>query len=191
MDDEIVNGRRGITPGTALPPSKFFNMSKKYKIIDMPNYIERLPTCEEYNKLRESAGWGALDASVVKRSLPKTIYSICAEHNGDLIGFGRVVGDGGLCFYIQEIIVSPDHQRKGIGTYFLDRIMEYIGRNATKRSYIAVMVGKGLENFYSKYGFWSRPTTKMGPGMMMFWNDPEFNIYYSKTEQIASGNSQG
>ena len=148
----------------------------------MYKYRERLPTSAEYNGLRESAGWGPLEVSTVERSLPKSVYSICAEHERNLAGFGRVVGDGGLCFYIQEIIVLPEHQGKGIGTCILDRIMEYIDRHATKRSYVAVMVARGLESFYAKYGFWTRPNKKMGPGMMQFWNDPDFNSFHNCAE---------
>lgn len=41
--------------------------------------------------------------------------------------------------------------------------------------YIGVLDGKDLEGFYEKFGFWKRPTCEMSPGMMQFWNDPEFN----------------
>lgn len=141
----------------------------------MYKFIEKLPTPQEYNMFRESAGWGKLDISIVEHSLPKSIYAVCAKIDSTLVGFGRVVGDGGLCFYIQEIIVLPEHQYNNIGTCILDHIMKYISKNATKRSYVAAMVGKGLEDWYSKYGFWSRPTKTVGPGMMLFWDDPDFN----------------
>ena len=70
----------------------------------MYKFIERLPSPKEYNRSRESAGWGKLDISAIEQSLPKSIFAICAELNSKLVGFGRVVGDGGLCFYIQEKI---------------------------------------------------------------------------------------
>ncbi len=143
----------------------------------MYKFIERLPSPEEYNMFRESAGWGKLDISTIEQSLPKSIYGVCVEFNSKPVGFGRVIGDGGLCFYIQEIIVLTEHQNNKIGTGILDHIMKYISMNATKRSYVATMVGKNLEDWYSKYGFWTRPTKNMGPGMMLFWDDPEFNNY--------------
>jgi hypothetical protein len=146
----------------------------------MYKFIERLPSPKEYNRFREAAGWGELDNSTVEKSLPRSIFSVCAEFDNKMVGFGRVVGDGGLCFYVQEIIILPEHQNKKIGTCILERIMRYISMNATKRSYIAAMVGNGLEDWYSKYGFWPRPTKNMGPGMMLFWNDPEFNEHFNK-----------
>jgi GNAT superfamily N-acetyltransferase len=144
----------------------------------MYKFVEKVPSPEDYNRLRESAGWGKLNLSVVEQSLPKSVYAICAEYDSLLVGFGRVVGDGGLCFYIQEIIVLPEHQNNNIGTSIIEHIMKYISEHATKRSYVAAMVGKGLEDWYSQYGFWPRPTKSMGPGMMLFWDDPEFNDHY-------------
>jgi len=144
----------------------------------MYTFHEEPPSVEQYNALRELAGWGALDEAAVAQPLPNSAYAVVAKCEDEVVGFARVVGDGRLCFYIQEIIVHPDHQRKGIATKFMEHILGFIGRNAVKRSYIGVFVGQGLEGFYERYGFWARPTAVMGPGMMQFWDDPEFNASF-------------
>jgi GNAT superfamily N-acetyltransferase len=141
----------------------------------MYTFHEELPTTEKYNELREAVGWGALDAETVGKSLPRSVYVVTAKMNGETVGFARMVGDGGLCFYIQEIIVHPQHQKRGIAKTFMKYIFAFLNANAGKRSYIGVFVGRGLEAFYRKYGFWERPTNAMGPGMMQFWNDKEYN----------------
>ncbi len=141
----------------------------------MYTYIERIPEESEYNRLRELAGWGALESETVGRSLPNSVYAVVAEYNNEVIALARVVGDGGLCFYIQEIIVHPNHRRRGIASTFMQYIFEYLKKATTKRSYIGVFSGKELEPFYEKYGFWKRPTSVMGHGMMQFWDDPECN----------------
>ena len=125
-------------------------------------YIEKLPTPEKYNELRNKVGWGELDLELVTSSLPNSLYSICAFDNKNIIGFARVIGDGGLCFYIQEIIVDPNHQKKGIASNFMKYILDFFSKTAKKRSYIGVFSGKNLEHFYEKYGFWKRPTNEMG-----------------------------
>ncbi len=145
----------------------------------MYTFHEHLPTPEKYNELREKAGWGPLAIDLVTRSLPNSQYAVCAKHINNTIAFARVVGDGGLSFYIQEIIVDPDHQKKGIASEFMKYILNYFKQNAGNRSYIGVFVGKDLEKFYEKYGFWKRPTSIMGSDMMQFWNDPEFNLYFN------------
>lgn len=146
----------------------------------MYEFIEKTPTTSEYNSLREIAGWGALDDESVTTALANSVYSVVASDNDKTIAFARVIGDGVLCFYIQEIIVHPEHQGRGIATEFMNHIFSYLNKNASKRSYIGVFAGKNLEGFYEKYGFWKRPTSEMGHGMMQFWDDQKFNEQFNK-----------
>jgi hypothetical protein len=62
----------------------------------------------------------------------------------------------------------------------MDHIFEYLEKAAAKRSYIGVFSGKGLESFFEKFGFWKRPTSKIGYGMMLFWKDIAFNSHFGK-----------
>ena len=87
------------------------------------DFIERIPTPEEYNIIRKSVGWGTYDTQILNESLPKSLYSVCCETNGKFIAMGRVVGDYKLCFYIQDIIVEPAFQGKRIGTKIMNFIM--------------------------------------------------------------------
>lgn len=56
---------------------------------------QRLPTVEEYKGLRLSVGWDIPDDKALGRTLANSLYSVVAEHNGSLVGLGRVVGGGG------------------------------------------------------------------------------------------------
>ncbi|MBN1304999.1 MAG: GNAT family N-acetyltransferase [Anaerolineales bacterium] len=115
---------------------------------------------------------------IVEKALLHSLYAVLARYNRETIGFARVVGDGGLCFYIQEIIVHPDHQRKGIASTFMQYILASLEERAIPRSYIGVFAGKGLKDFYRGYGFWERPSGVMGSGMMQFWKDSAFNQHF-------------
>jgi len=77
--------------------------------------VERPPTIEEYQSLREIVGWGNTDAKATEIGLGNSLFSVCVIYKNEIIGCGRVVGDGGIYFYIQDIIVLPEFQRKGIG----------------------------------------------------------------------------
>jgi ribosomal protein S18 acetylase RimI-like enzyme len=44
----------------------------------------------------------------------------------DVIGFRRVIGDGGIYLYIQDVIVLLEFQRQGIGKCIMDAIMGYL-----------------------------------------------------------------
>ena len=132
-------------------------------------YKKSLPTTEEYNKLRENVGWGTMPDNIVKKSFEKTIFGISVYNDESIIGSGRIVGDGGLCFYIQDIMVLKSFQNKGIGSEIVTLLMDYLEENAPFNSYIGLMASKGLEKFYSRYGFISRPNDFFGSGMTQFW----------------------
>jgi ribosomal protein S18 acetylase RimI-like enzyme len=81
----------------------------------------------------------------------------------------RVIGDGGLTYYIQDVIVLPACQRQGLGTRLMDAVMAYLCANAHPGSVIGLMAAHGKEPFYQKYGFVARPTERLGCGMTIFW----------------------
>jgi predicted GNAT family N-acyltransferase len=132
-------------------------------------YKKSLPTAEEYIQLRENVGWGSMPIKIVEKSFDKTIYGISVYNDNKIIGSGRIVGDGGLCFYIQDIMVLKDFQKQGIGSKIVKLLMDFLEENAPINSYIGLMSAKGLENFYSKYGFIKRPNEYFGAGMTQFW----------------------
>jgi GNAT superfamily N-acetyltransferase len=131
--------------------------------------IEKLPSAEEYNRLRRLVNWSVYEPEIIVRALPQSLYCVCALLEGDIVGMARVLGDGGLVYYIQDVIVHPNHQRQGIGAQMVERVMAYIGSHASQNSIIGLMSAYGKEPFYEKYGFVKRPTDRLGCGMTIFW----------------------
>jgi GNAT superfamily N-acetyltransferase len=131
--------------------------------------IEKMPSAEEYNRLRLSVGWGIYDLELIDKSLPRSLFCVCALVNSEVVGMARLIGDDGLVFYIQDMIVTPDLQLQGIGKLLMNRLMEYIHTHARQNSIIGLMSAKGKEKFYERYGFTSRPTGSLGNGMTIVW----------------------
>ncbi len=130
---------------------------------------EKLPSLAQYNQLRQAVGWGIYEEPVIEQSLPNSLYCLCAYCNEQVIGMARVIGDGGMVYYIQDVIVLPEYQRQGIGTQLMDRIMGYIEAHASHNSIVGLMAAVGKESFYEKYGFTKRPNDHLGCGMTIFW----------------------
>jgi ribosomal protein S18 acetylase RimI-like enzyme len=126
---------------------------------------EILPTAEDFNRLRESVGWGKLDNEIVQKGLSNSLYSLCVIHESQIIGMCRLVGDGALKIYIEELIIDPKYQRKGLGKMLMIKIMEYISYNYKKGCSIGLFANTGLESFYNSYGFIRRENDK--PGMKL------------------------
>lgn len=115
--------------------------------------IERIPTVEEYMKLRKSAGWGDIDAKGVETGFGSSLYSVCALCRDEIVGCGRVIGDGSMYFYIQDMIVLREFQKKGIGGRIMDAVPKYIFLRACPGAFIGLMAASGVSGFYEKYGF--------------------------------------
>ena len=131
--------------------------------------IEQLPTPEEYNRLRQAVGWRLHHEDVLEKALPNTLYCVCAFVDQKLVGMARVIGDGGMAYYIQDVIVIPDYQRQGIGAQLMNKVMAYLAAHAHQNTVIGLMSAPGKEAFYEKYGFTSRPTDRLGAGMTIHW----------------------
>lgn len=135
----------------------------------MYELVERKPSAEEMIVLRKSVNWGIPDKESLSKGLENSLYGVCAIAGDEIIGTARVVGDGATVFYIQDVIVKPAHQRMGIGNAMMEKVIDYIGRNACTGAVVGLMSAKGKEEFYKKFGFWERPNEGFGAGMMRFW----------------------
>ena len=129
--------------------------------------VERPPTVEEYQRLREAVGWESVDVEATEIGLRNALFSVCAIYKDKVIGCGRVVSDGGIYFYIQDIIVLPEFQGKGLGRRMMDAVMGYLSSHAHPNAFIGLMAAKGVSEFYEKYGFAERPPDR--PGMFRIW----------------------
>jgi len=81
---------------------------------------------------------------------------------------GRIVGDGAMYFYIQDVVVDPDYQNLGIGSALMKNIENYLFIEAKKGSTIGLLAAKGKEDFYTRYGYTNRPNELLGNGMCKF-----------------------
>ena len=122
---------------------------------------------EDYLELRKSLKWEVYPLIDVKSSLCNSLYTVSVYADEVIIGAGRIVGDGKICFYIQDIMVHPQYQNIGIGSCIMNSIMRYLYKYASENAYIGLMSKIGKSGFYKKYGFISRPNKNMGPGMVL------------------------
>ena len=49
-----------------------------------------------------------------------------------VIALGRVIGDGAFYFYVQDVVVLPEHQGNGIGTVIVESLIEQVEHNLRK-----------------------------------------------------------
>ena len=59
-----------------------------------------------------------------RRGFAGSLLTLAARENGTLVGLLRAVGDGCTVVLVQDLLVRPDHQRRGIGTALMQAALE-------------------------------------------------------------------
>ena len=131
--------------------------------------VDNMLTAQAFLALRKSAGWEGATIQQVEKGLGKSLFTVAAIKDDCTIGMGRLVGDGFNIWYIQDLIVFPEYQGKGIGKSIMQRLITYAQSNSLPGTGITIglMSAKGKETFYSKFGFRVRPNEKEGAGMVL------------------------
>lgn len=134
---------------------------------------ENAITMQEYLEIRAKVGWRELSEEQAQKAIENSLYIVGAYANEQLIGMGRIVGDGAVICYIQDLIVTPKSQKMGIGSMILDELVRYVEglRMEGTQMMLCLMCAKGREAFYEKHDFIARPTRELGPGMIQYLRD--------------------
>lgn len=93
----------------------------------MINYKEiNSSMIESIKDIYRKESWNAYlkDDEKLIRAFDNSLYTIGAFDDCKLIGFIRCVGDGEHILVVQDLIVEPKYQQRGIGTYLFKAIMQ-------------------------------------------------------------------
>lgn len=128
--------------------------------------INRLPP-ELFLELYRSVGWEAPCLEQIERALHHSVATFCVYDGERAAGMARLLGDGGMSFYIKDLAVRPEYQGKGVGRLLMNTIEEYITSRLPDGWAVSLELisSKGKEPFYEKFGFEQRPCRWDGAGM--------------------------
>ena len=131
----------------------------------MFNIEEGAPDPETFLRLRAAAGMRPRSVKGASKGLGHELFSVVLrlEKSGEIVGMGRIVGDGGTIFVICDMMVIESFQKKGGGTMIMDAIMGYLLEEAPPNSYINLMAD--VDGFYEKWGF--EPSLPRSRGMVL------------------------
>lgn len=77
---------------------------------------------ELFLALYTSVGWEPPCKEQVEVALQNTIATFVAYENDTPVGMVRIIGDGGMSFYIKDFVVVPEYQSKGVGRLLIESI---------------------------------------------------------------------
>jgi len=115
----------------------------------------KLISDSDLRPLYESVGWVSYTDKVSDLT---TLLTHCqlvfsAWDNGKLVGLIRTVGDGISIQYVQDLLVLPEYQKRGIGSKLLKKAIE---QSKEIRQFVLITDGseenKAATTFYQKQG---------------------------------------
>ena len=112
-------------------------------------------SAKDFVRIRMLNGFAEVPEEHAAKALKNGLINVSAIYRGKLIGMGRMVGDGAMYWYLQEIMVVPEYQRMGIGTLIVNHLIEYAKQNSVTGTFTTIggVSAKGKEPFYEKLGF--------------------------------------
>ena len=133
-------------------------------------YLENSLSPQDFIRLRIAVGRAATPPLLAEAALRTGLYHITACCDGKTVGMGRLVGDGAMYWYIQDMAVLPEYQGRGIGKNIVERLLQHVYQNTLDGSFttVGLMAAQGKEGFYEKLGFKAMPDDNSGAGMVRY-----------------------
>jgi ribosomal protein S18 acetylase RimI-like enzyme len=112
-----------------------------------------VPSVEVFRRLRTEAGLSDKAPEAVALALPNTWHGVVLRHEGEPIGMGRIIGDGGTAFQIVDICVHPAHQGRGLGKRIMAALTAELERRAPATAYVSLIADGPARLLYERFGF--------------------------------------
>ena len=118
-------------------------------------------------ELYTSVGWEPPCIEQIRTALEHTLATFTAYDDSLPVGMVRLIGDGGMSFYLKDFAVIPGYQGKGAGTLLMNAVEAFI-RDAISPGWavcLELISTKEAVPFYLGKGFEERPCDWERSGM--------------------------
>ena len=115
--------------------------------------VERFPGVDDYRRLRLAAGMTPKSEDAARRGLPNTLHGVSLLRDGEVVGMGRVIGDGGCFFVVVDIAVVPELQGRGLGRRIMGALDAWLRANVPASAYVILVADGDAKHLYAKFGF--------------------------------------
>jgi ribosomal protein S18 acetylase RimI-like enzyme len=122
-----------------------------------PDYalVPSAPPVADYLRLRQESGLSPKTEEQATAALPGSWFAchVVVVTTGDVVGMGRLLGDGGWYFHVVDMAVLPTHQRKGLGDAVLAALLDRIRAAAPAGAYVNLLADPPGVRLYERHGF--------------------------------------
>lgn len=117
--------------------------------------VPAAPGVEDYLALRGRSGLSSKTREQAAAGLPGSwgACHVVHEETGEVIGMGRLLGDGGWYFHVIDMAVLPEHQRRGLGDAVLRHLLDEVRSRAPAGAYVNLLADPPGRKLYARHGF--------------------------------------
>ena len=124
-----------------------------------------IPDAATYCHLRSAAGLSPKTAEAAARGLPNSLFAVQVLQGDEIVGMGRIIGDGGCFYQVVDIAVLPAHQGRGLGKLIMREIMRYIEEQVPVSAYVSLIADGQAQQLYAQFGFTHTAPKSVGMAM--------------------------
>ncbi len=117
----------------------------------------------QVHELRLAVGWTS-DPERQRKEIENCYSNFSIVSQGVLIGYLNIISDGVSDALLNNLMVHPDYQRKGVGTKLVKTAVDELTRDGVK--FFNLVFNDELVPFYKKCGFHI-----MRSGIIDLWNN--------------------
>ena len=118
--------------------------------------MKREKSCpEEFIFLWETVWGKGPSLEQTELAMKHTLFRVSVFDNDEIVAMARMIGDLGLDYYIKDVVVRPEYQKKGIGKLLINELLNFIKENGVSGTDIFVELCAMPDKipFYEKFGF--------------------------------------
>ncbi|PZU87476.1 MAG: GNAT family N-acetyltransferase [Shinella sp.] len=112
----------------------------------------RVPAIEDYLRLRHVSGLSPFSREAAEKGLPNSIFGVSLMRGEEVVGMGRIIGDGGCFFQVTDIAIDPAHQGRGLAKWIMRALSDFIA-TLPKSAYVSLIADVPANRLYAQFGF--------------------------------------
>ncbi|MEI2274156.1 GNAT family N-acetyltransferase [Sphingobacterium sp. ML3W] len=111
---------------------------------------------KRYQFLRQQSGLSPKTDEAARLGMENSLCCVAildGDNDNEIVGMGRIVGDGACHCQVVDICVLPEHQKKGLGKLIMQKLDEYMDSNLPDSCYVSLIADGSAFQLYAQYGF--------------------------------------
>lgn len=134
-------------------------------ITENPDYQYKLNTdlsavdWQQVLHLFQKVNWKHRVAEEIEKAFKLSTHTLFVYQNQSIIAFGRVIGDGRYYAMLADIVVDPNYQGKGLGSY----LVTALNNQLTNYHFVNLSAAPGADDFYKRMGWKKQKTAFIWP----------------------------